>query len=157
MGGEAVTRTIPTPEAMRAFGRKLAAALRPGDVLLVYGDLGAGKTTFVQGLAAGLGVTEPVRSPTFTLIQSYRGVLPLHHMDLYRLPPGEDLGFDEYLSGDGVVVVEWPEAGEAFWPPEALRLRIEGAGDGPRRVHLQAPADRLPAIREAIDDADAGL
>ena len=94
-------------------GRQLAASLRPGDVVLLTGPLGAGKTVFVRGLAQGLGANPAdVTSPTFTLIQEYRGAAcTLYHVDLYRLGPHEvdDLGLDELMSGEAIVAVEWPE------------------------------------------------
>jgi tRNA threonylcarbamoyladenosine biosynthesis protein TsaE len=123
-------------EETSAAGERLAARLRPGDVVLLQGDLGAGKTAFVRGLARGLGVPpEEVSSPTFTLIQEYRGRVPLYHVDLYRLQPVEaaDLGLDELMSRDGVVAVEWAER----WterPAAAWQLTFEHAGNDRRRI-----------------------
>lgn len=138
------------------FGRFLADRLRPGDVLLLFGDLGSGKTTFVQGLAEGLDVREPVTSPTFVMIKTYHGRLPLYHMDLFRLSEGEDLGFLEYFEGDGVSAVEWPEAAEAYWPAEALRLYFDGAGESTRTVRVRATGARWSPLLEAIGDAYLG-
>ena len=114
----------------RAIAFRLARTLLRGDVLCLYGDLGAGKTTFVQGLAAGLGFPGPVTSPTFTLIHEYRGGrLPLLHFDMYRLSgPADlpDLGFDEYLAAaEGVVVIEWPERVTPALPPGRLDITLE--------------------------------
>src|SRR5512134_1161754 len=95
-----------------AAGERLAAALRGGDVILLYGELGAGKTAFVRGMARGLGAPEAdVSSPTFTIIQEYVGRVPLYHVDLYRVEPSEveDLGLEELVSGDAVVAIEWAE------------------------------------------------
>lgn len=109
-----IAETTTSEAATREVARRLAATLTPGAVLLLHGDLGAGKTAFVRGLAAGLGVPEEdVSSPTFTLVHEYRGGrLPLHHADLYRLPAAsaslEDLGLDE-TAEDGVLAIEWPE------------------------------------------------
>ena len=112
--------------AMQAFGRDFAARLAEGDVVLLHGDLGAGKTTLTQGIAAGLGVRDAVQSPTFTLAQEHRGKsLKLYHVDLYRLDDPselESMGYETYLEpADGVTVIEWPErAGE--WLPQAFWL-----------------------------------
>jgi tRNA threonylcarbamoyladenosine biosynthesis protein TsaE len=118
-------------------GERLAAELRAGDVVLLYGELGAGKTAFVRGLARGLGASaDDVSSPTFTLIQEYPGTRArLYHVDLYRLAPAEvdDLGLDELAGGDGIVAVEWAER----WsdrPSDAIEVTIQEAGDDNRRI-----------------------
>ena len=119
-----------------AIGRALAALLVPGDVISLSGDLGAGKTTFVQGAAAALGVTEPVLSPTFTLVREYRGVPTVYHLDVYRLDRLQevlDLGFEEILDQGGVVFVEWGDAIEALLPEAHLRIEIRIPQDGDRR------------------------
>jgi len=123
-----------SPQETEAAGRRLAATLRPGDVVALTGDLGAGKTAFVRGVAAGLGCGDPVTSPTFTLIQEYGGGrLPLYHMDLYRLETTEEalrIGIDEYLEGDGVTFIEWGEKFPALLPRGARRLHFRiGPGD----------------------------
>lgn len=97
-----------------AFGENLGKSLNPGDIVLLFGDLGSGKTTLTQGIARGLGLKngEYIRSPTFTLINEYQGAMPIYHIDLYRLQTFEDvenLGLEEALFGDGVAVVEWAE------------------------------------------------
>ncbi len=114
-------------DGTRAVAAALAPLLRPGDVLLLSGDLGAGKTVFTQGLAAALGVAEPVTSPTFTLAQSYQGRMRLHHLDVYRLENlGEvlDLDLPELLDDDAVVCVEWGEVVIGELPRDFLRVRI---------------------------------
>jgi len=120
------------------LARTLAGRLAPGAVVLLYGNLGAGKTAFVRGLAEGLGASpDEVTSPTFTLIQEYAGPTPLFHVDLYRLTPPEadDLGLDELMAGEGVVAIEWadrlPRAVEG-----AIKVRIEGEGDE-REVRIE--------------------
>lgn len=131
-------RTESEAETM-GVGTALAAALPPGAVLLLHGDLGAGKTAFVRGLAAGLGLDpDEVSSPTFTLVHEYRGGrLPLYHADLYRLPSGsalEDLGLDE-LSEDGVLAIEWPE--RLVRPPAAsVVVRFAITGDTSRTIEV---------------------
>ncbi len=127
-----------SPEQTRALGRLLGEILPPAALLLLTGDLGAGKTCFVQGLARGLQVPEDeaVTSPTFTLMNQYAGRIPLYHFDLYRLEGlGDlmDLGFEEYLHGDGVSVVEWAERAEGL-EGEALCLHLEQVEDDSRRA-----------------------
>lgn len=143
MSTAALTDLLPcetdSPEATHALGRRLAEHLRPGDVVALYGDLGAGKTQLVKGIAAGLGIPdEEVSSPTFTLVHEYRdGRLPLYHFDAYRLRNLEeffDLGYEEYFYGDGVSVVEWADRVEPLLPPHALRLRLEHLGGDRRRI-----------------------
>lgn len=110
------------------LARRLAPTLSKGDLISLTGDLGAGKTVFTQGIAAGLGVVEPVTSPTFTIIKEYdEGILPLYHFDVYRIfSPDEleELGFDEYFYGDGVTVVEWGDKIEELLPDVRLEVRI---------------------------------
>ena len=104
--------TSSSPETTRNVASALCDKLIAGDVVLLQGDLGAGKTEFVKGLATGLGVDEPVTSPTFALLNVYHGRIPLYHFDLYRLNRLEELdgiGFDEFIGGDGLAVIEWPE------------------------------------------------
>ncbi len=107
----------------RTWGRGLA----PGDVVALSGDLGAGKTCFVQGLAAALGVTEPVVSPTYALIHEYQGRIPLYHVDLYRVRTAvqaKDLGLDEYLFGTGVTAIEWADKAESLLPAGTWLVRL---------------------------------
>lgn len=122
-----------------AAGRELAARVHPGDVVLLTGDLGAGKTAFVRGLAEGLGIdASEVTSPTFTLIQEYSGGrLCLYHVDLYRLKPIEvdDLGLDELTGEGGVTAIEWPD--RLPRPYEgAIEVRIEHGHDNQRTIHI---------------------
>jgi tRNA threonylcarbamoyladenosine biosynthesis protein TsaE len=137
-----VTTTTHSEEETTAVARELGAALSAGDVLLLYGDLGAGKTAFVRGLAEGLGVSrDEVSSPTFTLIQEYRGGrLPLFHVDLYRIEdPREfdELGLDE-IADEGVLAIEWAEKLTArLKPPRCVSVRIEHAGASERRIAIE--------------------
>lgn len=128
---------VTTSEEQTAdAGERLAARLKPGDVVLLYGELGAGKTAFVRGLARGLGAPEAdVSSPTFTIVQEYGGRLTLYHVDLYRLEPKEvdDLGLDELVSADGVVAIEWAERWHGR-PDDAIEVRLEHAGEDRRSI-----------------------
>ena len=123
-----------------AIGAALAARLGPGARVFLYGELGAGKTAFVRGLATGLGVDpDDVSSPTFTLVQEYRGRLPLYHVDLYRLASAEvdDLGLDA-LAADGVLAIEWAERMPRA-DAGAIHVRLEHAGDDQRRIVVTDP------------------
>lgn len=125
------------------LGRLLAGMLLPGMVVALQGDLGSGKTTLVKGIAEGLlGINErDVTSPTFTILQEYAGTVPLYHVDAYRLDSARDLeavGFDDYVDGSGVTVIEWAERISEAIPDDALRVSIEQTGEHQRRFLLQA-------------------
>lgn len=116
-----------SPEETWALAAELAAELAPGTVIALHGDLGAGKTCLVQGLAAALEIDEPITSPTYTLIGEYEGRLPLHHIDLYRLSGPEEalgLGLEEYFEADGITAIEWAERAEGLLPPDLLHIQI---------------------------------
>lgn len=117
-----------SPEETRRWGEIIGARLRPGSVVCLFGELGAGKTTFTQGLAAGLGVKEKVVSPSFIFAQEYKGKTPFYHLDAYRLQSLgelEELGLEEYLTGQGVAVLEWAEKMASFLPPSYLKVEIK--------------------------------
>ena len=125
------------------LGERLGRALVPGDVVALVGELGAGKTAFVQGVARGLGITERVASPSFTIVNEHEGRVPLFHVDLYRLEHEGELlhvGFDDYFARGGVVVVEWAERFPEALPAERLDIRIEIAGADVRRLHVGGPS-----------------
>lgn len=131
--------TTCSPEQTEALGKRLAETLKPGDIVAFYGDLGAGKTAFTRGLAAGLGATERVTSPTYTIVNEYlSGRLPLFHFDLYRLSSSDelfDIGWEDYLSRGGVCAVEWSErASDAL--RDAIRVSITRIDDTKRRVEI---------------------
>ncbi len=152
-----MTRTFETHSAdeTRALAAVLGAQLQPGDVVCLIGDLGAGKTTWTQGLALGLGLpeSEPVNSPTFTLLAEHPGGrAPLYHFDVYRLPNSSglyDLAFDEYLSGDGVVVIEWADRIADALPAERLDITLTAAGPDVRQITLTAHGERAIEILSA--------
>lgn len=117
-----------SPEQTFEFSRKLAEDSKPGDVYCLSGDLGTGKTLFSKGFAKGLEITEEVVSPTFTIVHEYKGRLPLYHFDVYRILDGDglyDIGFDEYVEGSGVCLIEWADQLREEMPPEAIWISIE--------------------------------
>ena len=129
-----------SPEETREMAAGLADRLDPGTVIALHGDLGTGKTCFIQGLAAGLGIDVPITSPTYTIIGEYEGRLPLHHIDLYRLSgPVEvlGLGLEEYFDAKGITAIEWAERAEGLLPPDLLHIRIEAdAATGKRTFRI---------------------
>jgi tRNA threonylcarbamoyladenosine biosynthesis protein TsaE len=136
-------RLCPSPADTEALAAELAPELEPGDVLLLSGGLGAGKTCFTRGLARALGHADEVLSPTFQLMREHRGGrLDLYHVDLYRLAGPDEaqgLGLEECFDGDGVCAVEWPERLGALAPAGSWRLHFEALEDGTRRVSVQRP------------------
>ena len=137
------TITSSSEEATMEAGRTLAAELHAGDVLLIEGPLGAGKTAFVRGLAWGLGADPgDVSSPTFTILQQYAGSVPVYHADLYRLTSADaaDLGLDE-TGADGVLAVEWPDRWTAA-PDTAIRILIDDQGGDERRIRIERHSTR---------------
>ena len=138
-----ITRSV---EETREAGRRLADRLRAGDVLLLEGELGTGKSELTRGIAKGLGVRETVTSPSFTILNVYEsGRLPLYHFDWYRLESEEELyelGMDEYLGGDGIAVVEWPGRCPEAVPEGCFRIRLESLGENIHRMTPE-PADLL--------------
>ncbi len=132
-----LTETSSAAET-RALGEKLADRLQPGDVVVLAGDLGAGKSELARGIARGLGVKETVPSPSFTILNVYEsGRCPLYHFDWYRLESAEELyelGMDEYLGGDGIAVVEWAERCPEAIPENALRITLETTGEEKRKI-----------------------
>ena len=136
-------RIIESSEAMQALGRELAQHLRIGDVLLLHGDLGAGKTTLAQGVARGLGIGAPVQSPTFTLVREHDAEgMKFYHLDLYRLESPdqlEDIGYETYIEPtDGVSLIEWPERAGDWFPDRFLLAQIDHLGGDRRRVTFTA-------------------
>lgn len=134
-----------TPDETEAVASRLAATLGPGDVVLVKGDLGAGKTTFVRGAARALGVTEPVTSPTFTIGQTYAGRVPISHLDLYRLADAssgrlgeEDAGLlEDYLTPGSIAFIEWPQIAAGLIADPAAVVEIALATGGGREIAIR--------------------
>jgi len=111
----------------QSIGKLLGEKLKPKDIICLYGDLGAGKTCLSKGIAAGLGVSENITSPTFTIIKEYKGRYPVYHIDVYRLSSSADmmdLGYEEYFDGDGVVIIEWADIIEDILPEERLDIQL---------------------------------
>ncbi len=130
-----------SPEETARLGAELGAAARPGECLALVGELGAGKTTFVQGLARGLGVAGPVSSPSFLIVQEHRGRLPLFHVDAYRLGSAgelDEIGFEEYLAAGGVVAVEWADRVVDRLPAEARWITFALHGETARAIVVGA-------------------
>jgi len=131
---------VPDEEGTREAGRRLAEQLHPGDVVCLYGGLGAGKTTFTKGLAGFLGIPErEITSASFTIIAEHEGSIPLYHVDLYRLDEGSvwETGIEEYFGLGGITVVEWSERGEDIMPAERINVRIRTEGEG-RHITIES-------------------
>jgi tRNA threonylcarbamoyladenosine biosynthesis protein TsaE len=130
----------------RRLGARLALFLQPGDVLALEGNLGSGKTRWVQGVCQGLGVTNTVNSPTFTLVNEYQGNYPVYHIDLYRLEAGAELftiGLEDYLDGSGITFIEWADRAATWLPDDYLTVQLHHFGDTKRRIVLQAHGQRF--------------
>ena len=151
----AVTLSSGSPDQTRAVGERLGAVLEPGDVLLLSGELGAGKTVFVQGIARGLGFNSSVSSKSFVLLGEHPGRVKLYHADLYRLDDPEqvaELALDE-ISMDGVLVVEWPErAGDGVLPEEHLRIEFEVTGEDGRELRFVGKGERAEELIGGLSD-----
>ena len=151
-----MTCTLATgsPEETRAFAQRLGALLQPGDVLVLAGEMGAGKTAFTKGVALALGIEEQVASPTFTIVREYAASIPLVHVDVYRLDHVQelhDLGLDDLLGEEAITVVEWGDKVSAALPGDRLDIRIEfGEGDDDRVFTIDCAGTSWVARRDAI-------
>jgi tRNA threonylcarbamoyladenosine biosynthesis protein TsaE len=137
-----------SPAETRRLGRQLGPLLAPGDVVLLQGELGAGKTCFAQGIGAGLKVVEPVKSSSFVLVNEYSGRLRVYHADLFRLEDPQqvfELGLEENAR-DGLLLVEWPDRALLALPPEHLMVRFESTGDKSRRITFEAVGKRYEEV-----------
>ena len=148
---------VKSANELQYIAQRMAKFLFPGAFLALNGDLGAGKTTFTQGLAKGLGVEEEISSPTFTIIKQYDELeLPLYHMDVYRIERPEemeDLGYEEYFYGNGVTVVEWAENIKELWPKEYLEIRFNYAPEG-RILEIMPQGRKYEEIIEELTGYD---
>ena len=132
--------TTHSADETQALGKKLAESLRPGDVIAYFGDLGAGKTAFTRGIAEGLGVSEQVTSPTYTIVNEYlSGRLPLFHFDMYRLSSPEELfeiGWEDYLERGGICAVEWSENVSGAFPSGTIKVKLDKIDESVRRITI---------------------
>lgn len=152
-----------SPEQTKALAAAVAPVMLPGDVVALSGDLGAGKTCFVQGAAAALGVSDRVTSPSFVLVKEYQGTYPILHLDVYRLSNLQeltDLGYEEFLDPRWVVFIEWGDAVGPLLPPSVLEVDIRGGADEDRTIalHAHGPAweRRLREIEHVLAGWHAG-
>ena len=143
-----------SPEQTWKIGEMLGRKLAPGDTVCLYGDLGAGKTSFSYGIALGLEVKEQyITSPTFTFVNEYQGRVPLYHLDLYRLKGADELegiGFEEYLDSDGVTVIEWAERAEDVLPEDCLSVYLTYLTESSREIGFLGEGERYRAVVEEL-------
>ena len=140
----------------RLIGAFLGLCAEPGDVFLLIGDLGSGKTCLTQGIALGLGIETGVRSPTFVLVTIHQGRIPLYHIDLYRLDQVEevlDLGLEEYLAAGGVSVVEWADKALEVFPQPCLMVRLTYRGEKSRVIQLESQGERYDRLVQLVGKA----
>ena len=140
-------------DGMAVFATTLAKYLSAGDLVLLNGDLGAGKTTLSQFIGKALGVKRNINSPTFNIIKSYQGLnLKLHHMDCYRLEDSEeDLGFNEYFEDEAVILIEWSQFISEFLPPSSLSINITTLNESERNIELEAQGVHYAKIKEEVE------
>jgi tRNA threonylcarbamoyladenosine biosynthesis protein TsaE len=146
------TLTTHSAAETKAFAEKLGKILDAGTCILLSGDLGAGKTTFTQGLAKGLGINKTVSSPTFTILKVYQGRLPLYHIDAYRLEGlHQELGFEELMEDEGITVIEWPDYMIDQLPNEYIRIDIKRKSEFTRKFTIQAKGAKYVAMMEGLN------
>ena len=139
-------------EELQYLGQQLASVLQAGDVLILSGDLSAGKTTFTKGLAKGLGINQMIKSPTYTIVREYEGRLPLYHLDVYRIGQDPDsIDLDDFLFGGGVTVIEWGQLLEEVLPDDYLQISIFPEADG-RRLDFLAKGARSSQVLKEFQD-----
>ena len=141
---------IKNEDELIALGKELGSLLEKNDVLILTGELGAGKTTLTKGLAKGLGIHQMIKSPTYTIVREYEGRLPLYHLDVYRIGDDPDsIDLDDFLFGEGVTVIEWGELLETSLPAGYLKVELLKDGDG-REIRLSAVGERAEQLRESF-------
>jgi tRNA threonylcarbamoyladenosine biosynthesis protein TsaE len=149
-----------SPEQTWQVGQMLGSRLEPGDTVCLYGDLGAGKTSFSYGIALGLEVQEQyITSPTFTFVNEYKGRVPFYHIDLYRLKDPEELegiGFEEYIDSDGVTVIEWAERAEDELPEDRLSVYLNYVDEHSREIGFLAEGERYEKLLHDLSSQLAG-
>ncbi len=140
-----------SPQKTKALAEMIGRAVSAGTLITLSGDLGAGKTTFTQGLAKGLDIDRKVTSPTFTIMKEYKGRLPLYHIDAYRLENiTQDLGFEDYIDGDGVCVIEWANFIEYVLPEQLLNIEFTINDDDSRTLTLQGYGEKYEEVISKI-------
>ena len=147
------TLTTNSAEETIVLGEKLGAVLVAGDVIALFGDLGAGKTTLTKGIARGMNLSADIHSPTFTLIHEHPGAVPLYHVDLYRLAHEaevETIGIDEYIYGDGVTIIEWADRMKSLLPEGRLDIELRMKGDTERELTFETHSPRLGVALEEL-------
>ena len=133
------------PEETFELGKKLASKLFPGDIICLQGDLGTGKTSLTKGICAGLGVKEKITSPTYNIVNEYRGNMTVNHMDLYRIRSEDelyDIGFNDYIYGDGITIIEWPDKAGTLMPDNYLDINLSGQKNR-REIRLIPQANKF--------------
>ncbi|MSQ14630.1 MAG: tRNA (adenosine(37)-N6)-threonylcarbamoyltransferase complex ATPase subunit type 1 TsaE [Dehalococcoidia bacterium] len=148
--------TTESPEETGSLGELIGSLVEPGDVLLLVGSLGSGKTRLTQGIGEGMGIDDSIASPTFVIVMEHRGTLPLYHVDLYRLEETAavlDLGLDDYFYGDGVTVVEWADRAMPAMPPEHLLVRMSYIDEDHREMVFHPEGERYLELTRDIATA----
>ncbi len=142
---------IDSLEQTKILAEKLASLVRPGYIITLTGDLGAGKTTFTKYLGKALGVKKTINSPTFTILKEYKGIMPIYHIDAYRLEGmSQDLGFEDLFEGDGLCIVEWPSFIEDCLPTERIEIEIKIAKEEHRDFYIRTIGDKYTSIEEGL-------
>ncbi len=152
-----LTIITKSPEETKNLGKEVSKLTKPGDLLAFYGELGAGKTCFIQGISQGLEVKDYVTSPSFTIINEYQGKVPVYHFDLFRLDDDEDifeLGYEEYFYGEGLTVIEWAEKIEQLLPKEHLKIDIKFKDRYQRTISFISQGDRFNKFLEELNRID---